>query len=97
MPNEPRGIALDLVGGKLYWSDRQSGNIGRANLDGSSPEIIVSGLNNLGELVTDATGGYLYWTETGGRIGRSDLDGSNAVTHVGGLNTPKGIAIGRAP
>ncbi|HSB05385.1 MAG TPA: hypothetical protein VLK23_09330, partial [Thermodesulfobacteriota bacterium] len=32
----PRGIALDVAGGKMYWAD--IGTIKRANLDGSNVE-----------------------------------------------------------
>jgi PKD repeat protein len=35
---DPYGIALDVTGGKVYWVD-DAGNVSRANLDGSSPEI----------------------------------------------------------
>jgi hypothetical protein len=38
------GIALDLAGGKVYWSEGFIGNIGRANLDGTGPETLLSGL-----------------------------------------------------
>ena len=30
----PRGIALDLAGGKMYWTDWGTEKIQRANLDG---------------------------------------------------------------
>ncbi len=49
-PNHnPRAIALDLSAGKLYWGQdlEISGNTGaimRMNLDGSSPETVISGL-----------------------------------------------------
>ena len=43
----PRGIALDVAGGKMYWTDATRDRIRRANLDGSSPEALVtSGLVN---------------------------------------------------
>ena len=35
---DPYGIALDVSGGKVYWVD-DDGNVSKANLDGSSPEI----------------------------------------------------------
>ena len=35
------GLALDLVGGKLYWTEYEHGNIGRANLDGTGQEYIL--------------------------------------------------------
>lgn len=36
--NDPYGIALDTAAGKVYWVD-DDGNVSKANLDGSSPEI----------------------------------------------------------
>jgi DNA-binding beta-propeller fold protein YncE len=45
----PSGIALDLGGGKIYWTDpgfgTASGKIQRANLDGSALETLIDGLN----------------------------------------------------
>lgn len=35
---DPYAIALDVDGGKIYWVD-DDGNVSKANLDGSSPEI----------------------------------------------------------
>lgn len=35
---DPYAIALDVEGGKVYWVD-DDGNVSKANLDGSSPEI----------------------------------------------------------
>jgi hypothetical protein len=38
--SHPHGLALDLEGGKFYWSEDFA--IRRANLDGSSPELVFS-------------------------------------------------------
>ncbi|OHB70888.1 MAG: hypothetical protein A2V70_02470 [Planctomycetes bacterium RBG_13_63_9] len=43
------GVALDLLPGKLYWSDlglMDAGVIQRSNLDGSQPETLVTRLDN---------------------------------------------------
>ena len=37
----PIGIALDVVGGKMYWTDAGTDKIQRANLDGSNVEDLV--------------------------------------------------------
>jgi hypothetical protein len=47
------GLALDLSGGKLYWSEYTFGNIGRANLDGTEQKIILSGLGGPGKIALD--------------------------------------------
>ena len=44
------GIAIDGVDGKLYWADRATGRILRANLSGSGVKTLVSGLLSPGEL-----------------------------------------------
>lgn len=36
--DDPYAIALDVAGNKIYWVD-DAGNVSKANLDGSSPEI----------------------------------------------------------
>ena len=38
----PRGIALDVEGGKMYWIDVYTNKIQRANLDGSNIEDLVT-------------------------------------------------------
>ena len=40
----PEEIALDVVEGKLYWTDKQGGSIHRADLDGGNVEEVVTGL-----------------------------------------------------
>ena len=40
----PSGIALDVVSGKMYWTDWDTDKIQRANLDGSNVEDLVTGL-----------------------------------------------------
>jgi PKD repeat protein len=40
--NNPRGIAVDIMEGKMYWSD--SGGIHRADLDGTGEELIYPGV-----------------------------------------------------
>ena len=40
--NAPRGIAVDVAGQKIYWTER--GRIRRANLDGNSRQDVATGL-----------------------------------------------------
>jgi len=39
---EPNRIALDVAGGKMYWTDNGTDKIQRANLDGSEVEDLVT-------------------------------------------------------
>ena len=78
--NSPDGIALDVSGGKIYWTERnkyEDGNkdkIQRANLDGSQVEDLVTGLNEPIEVTLDVSGGKLYWVEfIRGKISRVEF------------------------
>ena len=92
------GIALDVEGGKMYWTlwvgpDRSK--IQRANLDGSNVEDVVTGLREPMAIALDTAGEKMYWTDTWhSKIRRANLDGSNVEDIViDGLNSPHGIAL----
>ena len=100
----PEGIALDLVAGKMYWTDTARSNLGRANLDGSQAETIVGWGSDIGPLniplglALDRAGGKIYWQDPGTlRMQRANLDGSQAEDlHVSGLGYP-GIGLALDP
>lgn len=89
---EPRGLGLDLTGGKLYLGDAGTGTIYRANLDGSQLEELVTGLPFLADLEVDATARKVYWSEWGGQSGsavcRANFDGSDVETLFSDLTLP---------
>lgn len=73
----PKQLQLDGVARKLYWSDREGMRVMRANLDGSSIEVLVD--TSAGDprpgpdarkwcvgIAVDAAGGKFYWTQKGG-------------------------------
>jgi len=78
---EPVSIALDVVGGKLYWTEASPAGfmISRANLDGTNVELLTP-LDHLAEpsgIALDIAAGKLYLTDVGnGRILRANLDGT---------------------
>ena len=37
-------MAIDYTDSKMYWSGRDSGELNKANLDGSGVEVLKSGL-----------------------------------------------------
>lgn len=43
--DQPDGLAIDVESRKLYWAER--GKLSQANLDGSTPETLVSGKTDL--------------------------------------------------
>ncbi|MBP3191243.1 T9SS type A sorting domain-containing protein [Natronogracilivirga saccharolytica] len=78
---------LDNVNNQLYWAERNMGKIRRANLDGSDPQDIVTGINpipvSLRDIEIDPANDALFWmehSESDEKVGiyRSALDGSNA-------------------
>jgi len=73
----PYGLAIDLVGRKLYWPEYGAGIL-RANLDGSNVETFVATPNSLKSLAVDSLNGKLYYTDvTADAIVRVNLDGTS--------------------
>lgn len=73
----PSDITLDLTHGKMYWCESLKGTIMRANVDGSSPEVIIAGLRNPTAIELDVAGGKIYWSdEADGNVQQANLDGT---------------------
>jgi hypothetical protein len=94
-----RGIAIDYVGKKIYWTNSSDGYIGRADLDGSNAtEAFITGLSNPWDVEIDPVNQKIYWSETdypntNAFIQRANLtDGSNIETLVSNVNS-LGIAV----
>ena len=90
------GFALDLVNGKVYWTDYEADKIQRANLDGSAVEDLVTvGLGCPKGIALDVAGGKMYWTDADtAKVQRADLDGSEVEDLVTtGLASPTEIAL----
>ena len=90
-------IALDIAGGKIYWTDNGTDKIQRADLDGTNVEdLITTGLGNPASIALDIAGGKIYWTDAGtDKVQRADLDGTNVedlVTDTS-LSLPAPIAL----
>ncbi|XP_075921535.1 low-density lipoprotein receptor-related protein 4 isoform X1 [Petromyzon marinus] len=89
-------IGVDSKQGKVYWSDSTLKKIGRANLDGSEQEdLITSGLVTTDGLAVDVQGRKLYWADTGTkRIEVANLDGSQrSVLIWQNLDSPRALAL----
>ena len=92
----PRSLALDVLEGKVYWSDQDTRWIWRANLDGSDSEAIVKArLIRPVAIALDRSRGKIYWTDAGSnKIQRANLDGSRVESLVSvGLHSPEGLAL----
>ncbi|MFN8208071.1 MAG: DUF5050 domain-containing protein [Bacteroidales bacterium] len=85
--SDPYGIALDVAGGKVYWADN-AGNISRANLDGSSPEI---GLVNIPDgwmraIALDKANNKMYFYEVNmEKLYVANLDGTGVTPLIEGV------------
>ena len=88
----PYGIALDMAGGKIYWTG--TGKIQRADLNGSNVEDLFTGLDYPYGIALDMAGGKIYWTDwDSGKIQCADFNGSNVEDLVTGLDSPRAIAL----
>lgn len=88
---DPYQIALDVEGGKIYWAedvdDDDFGHIGRANLDGSGKENIVSLEDGqFRAIALDLDNDKVYYYDVNAEdLYRADLDGSDAVPILSGV------------
>jgi len=77
----------------VYWTNYDSGTIGRANLDGSNvnPNFITDagaphGVSIYGE--------HIYWAAAGPLVARANIDGSGVnLNFITGANFSYGIAV----
>ena len=95
------GIDVDLTNGKMYFVNQATTRqIQMANLNGSSPSVILNISGTYGtiyDVATHPAEGKIYFSTvlTGvGQIYKADLDGNNPLLIVDNLpNTTKGIAV----
>ena len=101
------GTATDILTGtgkaptRLYWLDKDASTITEANLDGSNPQVIDTGVLTEGSefdfpVVPLAVGSsHIYWPDPyGGTIKEANLDGTGVTTVASGLFDPSGVAVG---
>jgi sugar lactone lactonase YvrE len=76
--SHPGEIALDMARSKMYWTDAGTGQIQRANVDGTGVEDLrIRRLSIPWAIALDVAGGKMYWTDVGSRkIQRANLDGT---------------------
>jgi len=97
---ELRGIAIDAVAGRVYWTESiPTPKIRSSKLDGTDLRDVVPVTDSTAGVAVDSFGGKLYWTEAGynsqtPKIQRVDLDGINIQNlAIPGLVHPVGIAV----
>jgi len=59
----------------IYWTDVETGRIGRCKIDGTGLTWLITGLASPTGIAVDIRGGKLYWSDGAG-IHRTNLDGS---------------------
>lgn len=91
----PRGIALDVPAGKMYWTGRDA--VRRANLDGSDQQLLLGDSQVAAPvgIALDPVGGKMYWTDgTSDNISRADLDGQNPEELISDLiERPEALGV----
>ena len=84
---DPYGIALDVPGGKIYWTD-DNGNVSRANLDGTSPEIGLVNIagGGLRAIALDKANNKMYFFDAVNDILYiSNIDGTGVTPLITGI------------
>lgn len=80
---------------QMYWSDRGANTIRRADVDGSNPELLASGMSQVRGVAVDFENQMLYWADNGtDRIQLAPVAGGvpeDLVTT--GLRFPAGIVL----
>ena len=94
---DPKGVAVDVVNRKLYWTEQTgdtTGKIQRADLDGSNVQLVKDLTSAPHSIALDTTNRKIYLTNAWGKVQRMNFDGSNFRSNfITGLKDPKGIAL----
>ncbi|KAI1891106.1 hypothetical protein AGOR_G00160530 [Albula goreensis] len=95
--SNPDGLAVDWVGGNLYWCDKGRDTIEVSKLNGAYRTVLVNtGLREPRAVAVDVRNGYLYWSDWGDNphIGRIGMDGSNrSVIVQDRITWPNGLTL----
>jgi len=80
--DRPVALDLDIAENRIYWTDTYLDTISRVFINGSSPEVIVSGgVDSSYGLAVDPLGRNIYWTDTyADKIEVSRMDGTMRKT-----------------
>lgn len=99
--DKPAHVAVDPIGGKIYWTDYVVDVVRRANLDGSDVETLFAvGANfNPRGIALDFRNNKVYWGQdidfdgTGGTIMRMDFDGAQPEVFLAGVGQVNDLVI----
>ena len=90
-------IAVDTTGGKIYWTEETSSNIGKihsANLDGSGAQVLKELMSLPYGIALDSANSKLYLTNSRSKIRRMNVDGTEfEANFIQGLDSPTHLAV----
>jgi hypothetical protein len=100
----PDGVAVDVAGGKLYWTNMGSvlgtggGTLQRANLDGTMVETIIPAgtAQTPKQMQVDLTNRHVYFCDReGAKVWRAGMDGASpeAIVSGHGFRELVGVAL----
>lgn len=92
----PTGVAVDVSGDRIYWTDLGVDEIHSAQLDGSDDQTLHSplGATSLRGMTLDLPDSRFYWVDAGtDNVRRAMLNGGGRQTVIGGLPSPNGVAV----
>ena len=91
------GLAVDMAGGNLYWTEKTSDRTGRirgASLDGTNVRLVKNLTSVPLNIAFDPSDDKIYLTNTWGKIQRLNVDGSNFQPNfITDLNTPRNLTL----
>ncbi len=91
------GLAVDMAGDKLYWTEKtgeRTGRIRSANLNGTNVKLVKDLTSVAHGIALDTVNGKLYLTNAWGKIQRLNIDGSNFQANlITGLNAPRHLTL----
>ena len=94
----PQDIEFDVANSKVFWADRGSRQVYKADMNGANKETLFFIDRNITGLALDLPGSKAYWTDdTNGVIGRTNFDGTNTQILVTGINSPFTLMIVSIP
>jgi len=90
-------LAVDVAGGKLYWTEKtgkRTGRIRRANLDGTNVKLVKNLTSIPYDIALDTVNRKLYLTNAYGKVQRLNVDGSNFQPNlITDLDTPRHLVL----
>ena len=71
----PKQLQIDAAHGRLYWCNRDGFTLARSRLDGTEPEILITGLQNPVGMALDVDKGMFYFSDKNAQtIRRAKMD-----------------------